>query len=138
MTESLDALLEGEAHATFHDAVVRAIHVDYTSSRFVAEIEVCVGDPDAADEPSRERRRRGRLVVDGLKFWSVEPPADVNVSARQGLWLTSYGALSQSPTEVGRVLAREIEASDVNWFVYFSDMNAFGYLAGKKVSFTWL
>jgi hypothetical protein len=137
----LDTLLpQDEPHATLHDADVRAIHVDYAIRQFVADIDVWVGDPDAPDEPGRERRRRGRLVIDGLKFWSMEPPAgrDLPMPSDHGLWLTAHGALSESPTEAGRMLARQIDADDVNLFLYFSHVNAFAYVAGKSASFEWL
>jgi hypothetical protein len=51
---NLDALLpDGEQHATFHDALVVGIHIDYANKRLVAQMQVCVGDPDGIDDAAR-------------------------------------------------------------------------------------
>lgn len=69
---SLDELLDSERYGTFHDAVLLSTHVDYIAHVLVAEFNICVGDPAAQNEAARERRRRGRLKVDGLVLWSIE------------------------------------------------------------------
>jgi hypothetical protein len=136
--ESLDSLLgPEERHGTFHDAVISSVHVDYAGSRLAALMQLCVGDPDA-DEQSRERRRGGELVVEGLTLWALEPPEGADSRAGDGLWLTTEGPLSQAPTAAGQALARSLGSNDVGWFFYFNNLNAFGYLAGRRVSFRWL
>ena len=136
--QSLDGLLEGERHATFHDATLLSVHVDYTAKRLVAEFDVCVGDPDAAEESTRERRRRGRLTIEGLKLWALEPPLELRAGSRREPWLTSDGPLAESPTDAGKALARAIGRQGVSWYLYFSDFNAFGYVAGERATFSWL
>ena len=135
--QALDALLNGERHGTFHDAALLSVHVDYLAQRFVAEFEICVGDPDAPDESTRERRRRGQLRIEGLKAWALEPPDELPTDSSGGLWLTSDGPLAESPTEAGKALARRIRTEGVGWFLYFNDLNAFGYVAGERATFTW-
>jgi len=92
--QSLDALLHGERHATFHDAALLSIDVDYRARRLVANFEISVGDPDAQDQVTRERRRRGELVIEGLKVWALEPPGELTADTSGGLWLTSDGPLA--------------------------------------------
>ena len=136
--QSLDNLLGNvERYATFHDAIFLAMHVDYTARRFVAEVDVCVGDPHAPDKTNRERRRRGQLAIEGLKLWALEPPGSTGGGIDGGLWLTAEGPLFDSPTLTGRALARDVGPSGVSWFLYFNDLNAFAYLAGESAAFTW-
>jgi hypothetical protein len=136
---ALDALLsDDEPHATFHDALITAIHVDYVRRRFLAELRVSVGDPDASDEATRERRRSGTLVVEGLSLWTIEPPAAADRSAGAGLWLAADGSLADSPTELGRDLAQRFGHGSVSWFLFFNDQSAFAYLVGERAEFRWL
>jgi len=101
---SLDALLGNEErHATFHEAVVTGVHIDFVRKRFVGEIQVCVGDPDASYVEDREQRRRGQLVVEGLTVWALEPPGENADGFGDGLWLTADGMLAEAPTSVGSV-----------------------------------
>jgi hypothetical protein len=130
---SLDELLEGkEPHATFHDALVRRIVVDYQTRRWEAYLDVCVGDPEAADEGARERRRPGTLVVEGLAAWVMES----GDFAGEPLWLTADGALGQAPTDAGRALATQ-HLGRVGWYLFFSDLNAFAYVVGARAIFEW-
>jgi hypothetical protein len=72
---SLDALLGNEEPlASFHDAIITDVQVDYSRKRFIGGMQLCVGDPDSRDEAARERRRRGELVVNDLTLWAIEPP----------------------------------------------------------------
>jgi secreted PhoX family phosphatase len=92
---TLDDLLDSaEPHATFERATVRAMTIDYERGRFVADIDLRVGDPGAGDEDARERLRRGRLTVEGLRMWALEPPERTH-RQRKGLVLgKDYGPRS--------------------------------------------
>lgn len=134
---SLDDLLnDDEPHATFHDARMVCVRVDYEAQTFAADFELCVGDPSVRDE-SRERRRRGSLVVDGLVFWSIEPPGHGAHDTAPGYWLTAEGRLDDCSTETGRALAERLSPGETGWYLYFSDLNASGYLAGRSAEFVW-
>jgi hypothetical protein len=81
---NLDALLpDGEQHATFHDALVVGIHIDYANKRLVAQMQVCVGDPDGIDDAAR---------FNAVSLIRREParPASVMVCGSQpaGRWQT--------------------------------------------------
>jgi hypothetical protein len=135
---TLDDLLGNEEpHGTFHDAVVRAVHVDYATQELSVDLELCVGNPDAAGDLPRERRRRGRLQVEGLRVWALDPPGSGGTIEPGGLWLTADGPLSECPTETGRALSG-LTNSGINWYLYFNDLNAFAYVVGARASFTWL
>jgi hypothetical protein len=131
---SLDELLGGEEfHATFHDASVRRISVDYQARRWEVHLDVCVGDPDAEDEGVRERRRPGTLIVEGLAAWVMES----GVVSGEPLWLTADGPLAQSPTDAGRALAKQHAGGAVGWYLFFSDLNSFAYVIGAQTTFEW-
>jgi hypothetical protein len=138
-SESLDSLLgPDEPDATFHDAVFSAIHVDYGAARFVARVHLCAGSPNASDETGRERRREGELVVEGLTLWALEPPQSIDFDVRDGLWLSADGPLSESLTAPGKALAQSFASIGLGWFLYFSNMNAYGFVAGECATFRWL
>lgn len=52
---SLDELLDGEPHGTFHDSTLVRVSVDYVERRVVAEFEISVGDPMSQVNASRLR-----------------------------------------------------------------------------------
>jgi hypothetical protein len=96
---SLDGFLpQDEPGATFHDANLLSLLIDYGRKELPSEWSICVGDPDAAGLMERERRRRGRLRFKGLYFWVVEPPENLEDKSRVA-WLTSNGPLSDAKTD---------------------------------------
>ena len=97
--DGLDGLLgKREPHATFRDARLVAVSLDYRNNEAVTTWELCVGDPDDSMRAARERRRTGRLILSGVAFWVIDPPEALD--ARPGLpWLTGSGPLSELPTE---------------------------------------
>ena len=131
---SLDDLLDNqEPHATFHDAAFKSIAVDDVAHRLVAQVELCVGDPGDADAVKRERRRLGTLTVEGVVLWAVEP----GLTSGDALWLTSDGPLNTAPTQAGQTFAAKCGACNIAWFLFFSDLNAFGYVAADCATFHW-
>ena len=134
----LDSLLgDEERHATFHDAVITGVQIDYVRKRFVGVMQLSVGDPAASDVAARERRRRGELVVDELTLWAIEPPHAGSLGLGDGLWLSADGILAQAPTDVGKALAQGLSSGGIGWFFFFTNLNAFGYLAGGRAEFRW-
>jgi hypothetical protein len=129
-----DLLANEEPHATFHDAAFEGIEVDYVARRLVAHVRLCVGNPDDPDASARERRRVGTLTVEGVVLWALEP----GIVSGNYLWLTSDGPLNECSTEAGKTFAAQCRACSIAWFMFFSDLNAFGYVAGSKATFTWV
>src|SRR4026208_1210266 len=118
---SLDELLgRDEPHATFHDAELLSIAIDYDANKLVAMWRLYVGDPLASDAGARERTRDGQLILCGLAFWVTEPPSEVHSGPP---WLTADGPLSDSPNASGRDLTQVVPAGGVGWYLYFSDSN---------------
>jgi hypothetical protein len=137
-TEGLGALLnDEEQHATFHDARLLSVEIDYQTRTLVAMWPMCVGDPEASERRVRERRREGRLTLCGLAFWVIEPPTEVKPIG--GLpWLTADGPLSEATSAIGRGLAQLLPAEAAGWYLYFSDWNAFAYCGASTATFEWV
>lgn len=135
---SLDSLLAPEEpHGTFHDGVLRRVTINYEEATCLAEFALFLGDPSAATHADRERTRIGRLTFSGLLFWACEPPGDLPAKPGSAAWLTADGPLSEAPNEVGRKLALRVPPEAKAWYLYFSDMNAFAYVAAARATFDW-
>jgi hypothetical protein len=136
----LDALLAGmNHHATFHDASLLALRVDYAARTLSARLDLCVGDPDAGSREEREVRRAGVLELTGLLYWVQEPPGDGPAGGGTRLpRLTADGPLADAPTGTGKRLAGELPAGAWSCYMYFSDTNSFAYCAAGSASFRWL
>ena len=138
MGVELDSLLgDQESGASFHDALLLNLSIDYADKSLLANFSICVGDPESSDARVRERRRNGRLLVRGLLHWSLEPSAE-GTPLRGPLWLTSDGLLAGAPTDAGLAVAAVLPRDCLGWYLYFSDINAFAYCAGKDAEFVWL
>ena len=136
--DRLDNLLApAEPHGTFHDAMLRCLAINYEEATCAAEFEFHVGDPNASNKAERERTRVGCLSFTGLLFWVSEPPGDVPTEPGGSAWLTSDGPLSEAPTEVGKSLSVRVPPKAEAWYFYFSDTNAFSYVAATSMAFDW-
>ncbi len=134
----LDRFLDPEEpHGTFHDAMLRRLTIDYEQASCTAEFELHVGDPSAASKPDRERTRVGRLSFAGLLFWVCEPPGDVPTEPGGAACLTSDGPLAEAPTEAAQKLSLRVPPEAKAWYLYFSNTNAFAYIAAASVEFDW-
>jgi hypothetical protein len=134
----LDGLLgKLEPHATFHDARLVAVSLDYRNNEAVTTWELCVGDPDDSMRAARERRRTGRLLLSGVSFWVTDPPKALDT--RPGLpWLTGGGPLSEAPTEIGKQLARLLPTGAMGWQFLFATWNAHMYCGARRLTFEWV
>ena len=134
---SLDGFLGSEEpHATFQDARLVAVNLDYRNDEAVTTWEICVGDPDDSMRAVRERRRTGRLIFSGMTFWVMDPPQALD--ARPGLpGLTRSGHLSDAPTEAGRGLARRLPADASGWYFFFAGPKTHVYCGARRITCEW-
>lgn len=132
-----DLLGNAEPHASFHDASLLALNIDYLGRSLIAEFDIWVGNPDADEHIARERRHRGRLCLSGLILWACDPPSVTEIHGGAP-WLTSDGLLAEAPTEEGKRLASALGADGVAWYLYFNDLNAFAYCIAQDARFEWL
>ena len=107
-----DLLGNAEPHASFHDASLLALNIDYLGRSLIADFDIWVGSPDADEHIARERRHRGRLYLSGLILWACNLPSVAKI--HEGApWLTSDGLLAEAPTEEGNRLASALGADGV-------------------------
>jgi hypothetical protein len=108
LMQSLDELLSQEPHATFHDATVVEVQRDAVARWAAFTADLCVGDPAASTVEERQRRRRGRLSLEGVRLWREDGP---DSASTPGDWLTAEGPLAEVTTELGRMLHRDLRLS---------------------------
>jgi hypothetical protein len=132
-----DILGTAEPFATFHDASLLILKIEYEGRDLIAEFDICVGNPNGHDQIGRERRRRGRLCLAGLILWACEPPR-ITERCEGTPWLMSDGLLEEAPTEEGKRLAITVGADEIAWYLYFNDLNAFAYCITQEARFEWL
>jgi hypothetical protein len=134
----MDSLLDqAEPYATFHDAELCEMTIDYKTGTLAAEFELCVGNPDGKTDSERERHRKGILRVSGLVYWAIELPGDKGEGQSRPLWLTGDGLIAEASTKTVKELASTLPPETYGWYMYFSNLNAFAYLAAKEAVFEW-
>jgi hypothetical protein len=133
-----DIIDNSEPNATFHDADIHSILVDYQNSALTIRMTLCVGDPNAKIEIDREIRRQCEVVFDGLRHWTMEFPSPISQEIKGPLWMTSDGQLKDCPTDYAKALIKSQLPYDIQWYLYFSDLNTFAYIVATNVSFKWV
>jgi hypothetical protein len=58
----------------FHDARLLGITARFDRSRLEMDLELSVGDPDAASTDGRDAYKKARLTLNGLEAVVIEPP----------------------------------------------------------------
>ena len=135
----LEELLDDKyPHATFHDAKIEDLKIDYINNIASLHIELYVGDPNAAYENEREIKRRGKLQFTGLVYCAIDPPdAKYPYSDVKGLWLASDGPVDPSGTSANARLPQDIPADAFVHSFYINDWNSNIYISAKDASFEW-
>jgi hypothetical protein len=137
MISTIDGFLgPEEACASFHDARLLSLQINYEKRELISEWELCVGDSEATERSDRERTRRGKLQLSGLSFWVVEPHGHLLIDSMP--WLASDGPLLDAGTETSKELAKHVPSGASAWYMYFSDWNAFAYCCAEDGVFAWI
>lgn len=129
-----DLIPDDEPHGTFRDAFLSDVRMDSAAGTWASAVDVCVGDPDAAHVAARDRRRPGRLTLNGLRVWSCPDTSD---APDDRLWLTDNGVLEHCPATVDRALVDAARGAKIAWFLFLEDLHAFAYVAADSAQFTW-
>jgi hypothetical protein len=139
MVKNIDSFLDAqEPCASFHDALLLSLQINYGRRELVSDWQLCVGNPEAPAEMDRERTRRGRLRLSGLLFWVVEP-LEPHRQILDGTtpWLTSDGPLLDAGTALSKTLSEDVPPGAIAWYLYFSNWNAFVYCCAESGAFEW-
>ena len=62
-----------------HDAVMRRYVVDYEQRTLEFDIDIWVGNLDSNVEEERERYKPGTLKFEGLEYFVIDPPSEVQL-----------------------------------------------------------
>lgn len=135
-TSSLDQLLwPDDSNATFHDAELLNLTIDYVQATAEFTLSICVGDPSSDAEAIREARQTGILRVTGLEVLSIEPPDPrYRPAVRKALWID---ADLESVASDSEVQPGDQTGNPIRFWVFVHDWNSFLRVTGKKVSFRW-
>jgi len=132
-------------HASFHDATLTRLEVDYLARRATFSLRVWVGDPDAEERSMRQISRTGKLVVTGLLFCALDPPDrrclyeyPQGLVGLGGLWIADDGEVTEEqPAGAASKLPLPLPSDAFLHYFFLNDWNSFIYIAGREATFQW-
>jgi hypothetical protein len=125
-------------HATFHDAIIESIKLDYKNKEARLELNVCVGNPDAVEEESRELRCSALLILTGLVFCVVEPPElQFYKDKCNSLLIGDDGKIDTLPNKYTSNFTPLISELKICHYFFVSNWNSFIFLGANDAFFHW-
>ena len=118
--------LESSLPNGFHDAILRAIHIDYVTASASLVLDVDVGEVKA----NEDRYRRARVNLSGLLFFSIESPERL-----KDLWPPDGLMIDAGPGRRSEVPPSP-DSAFVHWF-YVVAWNSFIHVAAHEASISW-
>jgi hypothetical protein len=126
-------------HATFHDAIIESIKLDYKNKEAKLELEICVGDPDALEEETRELRCSGVLVLTGLVFCVIEPPELQFYKEKcNELLIGDDGKINTLPSKYTSNFINLIGELKICHYFFVSSWNSFIFIGANDAFFEWI
>jgi hypothetical protein len=134
----LEELLDDKyPHATFHDAKIENMKIDYMNNTALLHVELYVGDPN--DDNEKEIKRRGILQFTDLFYCVIEPPdTKYPYGDVKGLWLTGDSPVAPGYNKGKVTLPQDTSDDTFIHSFYISDWNSTFYICAKDASFEWL
>ncbi len=123
----------------FHDSYIEAIALDLLANTATLDLELWVGDLDAPLGPEREAYRRGRLRLNGLVYFVIEPPGPGGewLQGDCGVRIEDDGeAKADHEKERLRPRAALSEKTIADWF-FLHDWNSLLHIAARSADFEW-
>jgi hypothetical protein len=127
--------LEDKLPNGFHDAAIREINFDFIGRSVALGMDLLTGGPD---DPNPEVYRPGRLRITPIYLFFIEPPDPNYPFVPNGSHLKVDGdslKVGQN-AEVDRLLP-SLPSSATTYRFFLENWNAFLYLAGASVKFSW-
>ena len=115
-----------------HDAVMRKHVVDYQQRTLDFHIDIWVGDLNSEVEEVREAYKSGVLSFEGLEYFVIEPPSDVEVV------FDSFSFSAGDPrvdTIKPSVILPDPPDGTFLTYLYIYKLNAFMHICATKVKF---
>lgn len=132
---ALDSLLgEKHKHATFHDAQLEGLSIDFATETVRLKFSIPCGFL-----PGNELAyQRGTLEFSGLLFYYVEPAAfSPEANDRPALWITSDGSLPDQEVNLAVELPSNLPEAAFAHYFYSSTSNSFIVIAAMHGAFQW-
>ncbi|WP_140637463.1 hypothetical protein [Methylibium rhizosphaerae] len=132
---ALDSLLgERHKHATFHDAQLEELSIDFSTG--TAKLKFSI--PCGFSPKDELLYQRGTLEFNGLLFYFVEPAAfSPKANDRPGLWITSDGPLPDQEADLAIELPSDLPDKAFAHYFYSSTSNSFIVIAAMQEVFQW-
>ncbi len=133
---ALDDLLQREhAGASFHDASIEGYYFDARSRALDFYVQVAFYGV-AGGKP---QHRPGVLTFSDVISFQVEAPRSGGSTQRSdGFWLTGEGPVESLTRERDAVPELPLASEHAfHHYLYFSDLNAFMFIAALDVKFAW-
>lgn len=133
----LEKLLDKKyPNASFHDALLNNLILDYLSRNAEFHMELCVGDPQSKDADERETHAKKILIFKGFLFCILEAPDPTyNFIEKGGLWITGDGPISKLKSVEHADLLKRIPKDSFGHYFFNSDWNSFIYIAAQSAVF---
>ena len=117
-----------------HDATLLSLSTDYERGVLELRLDLWVGDLTATTHEEREARRPCRMVVSGLQYCVIEPPALEDVSILANAGPPSIDAGEGMPPTTRWPFPLKTSAA-VRLWIYVSTWNSFIWIAGASAEF---
>jgi len=123
--------------ASFHDARIKSVKLDYVSREAIFDCVLYVGNPDIFED--RERTAEGTLTITGFLYCVIEAPDhNYNYDDNEGLDVTSDGPLKLNEFRAPLPqLPLDLPENAFIHYFYLNNCNSFLYIAATGATFQW-
>jgi hypothetical protein len=135
----LEELLDDKyPYASFHDALLNNLTLDYLLRTATFDMELCVGNAESKNAEEREAHAKGVLSFYNFLFCIIETPDyNYNFMKKGGLWITSDGPISSLKGDIYSQLLRKVPKEAFAHYFFNIDWNSFIYIAAHRAKFEW-
>jgi hypothetical protein len=121
----------------FHDALLEAVAVNFSSNSARMDLRLLVGDPDAPTEEEREAYKEAALYLNDLVYFVVDAPAPGHGCSKTGGVRIDGGVASDN--SAGMPKPRKPLPLDAFAYWFFVDeWNSFIHVAARSATLEWL
>jgi hypothetical protein len=129
--------IENQLPNGFHDAYLEAFSVDYTSMTVEMEMNLSVGDPDAATEIEKEGYKKAILYLCDLVYIVIDSPTCIQKHPlSRGMRIDAGDANDLSNTAAPKPILSVPNGIFTHWF-YIRDWNSFIHVAARDAKLCW-
>ena len=132
----LDALLGiRHEHATFHDAELKSLQINYSADSISFTFLIPCGFSDNR----KLKYHEGELTFRTILFYYFEPSAyRAEKNDMAALWITADGPLPDAKVKVSKELPSDLPPDAFAHYFYSDTTNSFIVIAAKAAAFEWL